>query len=263
MATSVDTCIEIGIDIGNTRSKWLAELNGAELISGVSDEPIENVPAAIKAALAAQNHATSRVSRIRIACVRNLTAKQQLAGHIHRVFGVAAEFAATAARSGGIINSYSDPEAMGVDRWCAIMAAASEARLSYEPCAFCVIDAGSAVTLDFVDASGRHQGGYITPGYSLQLNALLAGTQKVAANKLASVNSIAPGDNTTDAVHAGILSSMIAHVERGVAQFSAGQARAPAVFLAGGDAAALQHFSILTMLSRPLLVLHGLKVLLP
>ena len=68
----------------------------------------------------------------------------------------------------GVRNSYAVPEDMGVDRWLAMLAAHN---LCEGP--ICVIDAGTAITLDLLAADGKHLGGYIFPGAELMCRALI------------------------------------------------------------------------------------------
>lgn len=56
---------------------------------------------------------------------------------------------------------------LGIDRWLAMLAC----RQQISP-PFVLVDYGTAVTLDVVDAGGTHQGGYILPGLSLMRAAL-------------------------------------------------------------------------------------------
>ncbi len=56
---------------------------------------------------------------------------------------------------------------LGIDRWLAMLAC----RQQVSP-PFVVVDYGTAITLDVVDASGTHQGGYILPGLSLMRTVL-------------------------------------------------------------------------------------------
>lgn len=74
-------------------------------------------------------------------------------------WGLPVGFAATERRSGGVVNGYRDPAKLGVDRWLAMIAAW---RLAKD--GLCVVDCGTAVTVDVVNSSGRHQGGLILPG---------------------------------------------------------------------------------------------------
>ena len=61
---------------------------------------------------------------------------------------------------GGLTLSYDDPSKLGVDRFLAMLAALER----YPNSPLLVIDAGSAVTFDVIDAKGMHQGGLIMPG---------------------------------------------------------------------------------------------------
>jgi type III pantothenate kinase len=56
---------------------------------------------------------------------------------------------------------------LGIDRWLAMLACYQQMSPP-----FVLIDYGTAVTLDVVDASGVHQGGYILPGLLLMQSAL-------------------------------------------------------------------------------------------
>lgn len=70
-----------------------------------------------------------------------------------------------------IQHSYKQPHRLGIDRLLAIEAAYREVNDR-----LVVIDCGSAITLDSVDADGFHLGGFIVPGYRLQMESLLNGT---------------------------------------------------------------------------------------
>jgi type III pantothenate kinase len=61
---------------------------------------------------------------------------------------------------GKLILSYDDPSKFGVDRFLAMLGALER----FPNLPLLVIDAGSAVTFDIIDAKGMHQGGLIMPG---------------------------------------------------------------------------------------------------
>jgi len=67
----------------------------------------------------------------------------------------------------GLRNGYEKPETLGTDRWAAMVGA----RLQYSG-ALCVIDSGTATTVDLIDASGLHLGGAIMPGVYTMRRAL-------------------------------------------------------------------------------------------
>lgn len=99
-----------------------------------------------------------------------------------------------------LINSYENPQALGVDRWLAMIAV-------FERCHtdFMVIDAGTAITADWVNAQGVHQGGHIVAGKGLLQQALLGETGGIAWS--ASHDNQAEGElfgqNTSAAVSMG------------------------------------------------------------
>ncbi|MDP1069535.1 type III pantothenate kinase, partial [Klebsiella pneumoniae] len=76
---------------------------------------------------------------------------------------------------------------MGVDRWLAMLAAWQRVGQSCW-----VVDCGSAITLDLLDAEGRHQGGYILPGLRLMQQSLLGNTAEVRVDRDVEHYSVAP-----------------------------------------------------------------------
>ena len=72
----------------------------------------------------------------------------------------------------GLRNGYRDPAQLGVDRWLAMCAAWQQF-----PGSLCVVDAGTAVTIDVVAADGAHSGGLILPGVCLDGNRAATGNR--------------------------------------------------------------------------------------
>jgi type III pantothenate kinase len=75
----------------------------------------------------------------------------------------------------GVKNGYTYPEILGIDRWLAIIAAYQQVQG-----AVCVIDCGTAVTIDMIDAQGQHQGGMISAGLETMQRSLLQATYALA-----------------------------------------------------------------------------------
>jgi type III pantothenate kinase len=71
----------------------------------------------------------------------------------------------------GVTNGYIEPQQLGVDRWLTLIAAR---QLGKTPA--CIVDCGTAITVDVIDGEGRHRGGLILPGFDLMRDALLADT---------------------------------------------------------------------------------------
>ena len=144
------------------------------------------------------------------------------------------------------------PEQLGIDRLLAMVAARARSRGPV-----CVVDAGTAVTIDFVDAQGQHLGGFILPGLRLARECLLANT---AIPRDEAVDDQADlGRDTPTAVALGTRQAVTAIVERFTVGRAALSRREPVTtFVGGGDA---RHF--LGLMPQPYreldhLVLRGL-----
>ena len=153
-------------------------------------------------------------------------------------------------------SGYGRPETLGVDRWMAILAAWDRVQV---PCV--VVDAGSALTIDFIAAGGRHLGGYIVPGIQMMLDALYGGTADVRVEGRPVFSQLAGGDTIT-AVHNGCSTMAIALIEKSLNQLEdiAGSAM---VVLTGGDSEQLAKALGDQCLHVPDLVLVGLGIALP
>lgn len=68
----------------------------------------------------------------------------------------------------GVTNSYKEFKNLGVDRWLAMVGAFDE-----QPKATVIIDAGTAITVDWIDESGQHLGGWIAPGVHLMKHSVI------------------------------------------------------------------------------------------
>jgi len=142
------------------------------------------------------------------------------------------------------------PEQLGVDRWLALLA--SRAR-GLQPCV--VVDAGSATTIDVLDAAGEHLGGYILPGAAMMEQAVLGGTAIRPAAAEGGGQGLPQG--TAEAIREGALQSQVALVER----VRGGLGDAAPVVLGGGAADPLAARLASPVLRVEQLVLEGLAVL--
>lgn len=239
----------LDLDVGNTRLKWrCVDVQDKLLARGAlfTDDALE--------VLARQ---VAIPQRIRVACVRDDVFKEQMQARIRALWGFSAEFASSQQQFAGVITSYEKPESLGVDRWLTMLAARSQTRA-----ACCIIDAGSALTVDMVRRDGQHLGGYIVPGLAMQRSSLLARTA-IRLSEPANWDAVVPGSSTSTAVHHGIISMV---VEWLIAVSEPFVQEGGQVYLTGGDAPILS--THLTARSVPHqyvadLVLEGLAVALP
>lgn len=257
----------LDIDAGNSRTKWRVLKDDAIFVRGISvgsdKELLESIDQAIASESSTALDVKRLFKRVRVASVRDAEKLSALASEIQSRWQLEPKFAATSASACGVKNSYQEPQTMGVDRWCAMVGAANLAGRSQS---FCVIDAGSAITLDLVDAQGVHLGGHIAPGFALQLHSLLSGTDRIFVDGTAQQMQLTPADNTSDAVLSGVLLTLCGMIEKVIQDFNQQTATTNGplkLFITGGDAVLLQHHLSLETHYIADLVLDGLGFLLP
>ena len=125
------------------------------------------------------------------------------------------------------------PEKTGVDRVLNVAAAYEQLG---KGC--CVVDAGSAITVDFCDDSGSFLGGVIAPGAAAQFAALHQMAPHLPAGKLAFTRD-AFGTDTESAVNAGVFHGLRGLVRAAVEAFALSQTTWPEAVATGGDAMTL------------------------
>jgi type III pantothenate kinase len=168
------------------------------------------------------------------------------------------EFVTAAAEFQGLTNGYLDPTLLGADRWLALIGAWTKARS-----ALCVVDAGTAVKVDSVDAQGQHLGGLIVPGIHMMREALMNKTSDIAAAAMQSTPSLAGvlANNTVGAVSRGAVFALAGMADRAAEIIEQSTGTKPKLFITGGDAGMITG----TMRSHgeivPDLVLQGLAVI--
>jgi type III pantothenate kinase len=110
------------------------------------------------------------------------------------------------ARRCGVTNRYRNPGQLGVDRWCALIGARS---LSQS--AAIVVMAGTATTIDTLDADGNFLGGLILPGGELMRRSLAVDT---AALPFADGQHADYPRCTDDAIVTGTIEAQVGAIER-------------------------------------------------
>lgn len=107
-------------------------------------------------------------------------------------------------------NQYATPATLGQDR----LAASVGANAIYPNENILIIDAGSAITYDFVSEDGSFVGGNIAPGLKMRFTILQRMTKKLPLVE-AEENEILPlfGRNTRDAMAAGVIRGIVFEVK--------------------------------------------------
>jgi type III pantothenate kinase len=242
------------IDVGNSRLKW-AFSRGPRLEDGGSLDAGQLAAGGLESLF--QTLAPS-AEQVWIANVAGPGMRRQLRDAAPHLPADAWHFQVSAARYKGLTNGYRDPELLGVDRWVAMIAAWERVRAP-----LCVMDAGTACTLDAVDAEGYHLGGVIVPGAGLMQASLRKDTSDIDSHvrqsRGADEGLFARG--TAGAIVSGSVHCLVALAERGVAELARICGRTPVLLLSGGDAELLAQHCQVTNIVVPDLVLEGLNLI--
>lgn len=230
------------LDSGNTRIKWGVHDGERWLAQGAVDHEGSDELAALPTgwpqpdqvllANVAGNEAAARI-------------REQLAAWQPVFREVKAE-----AKRGGVTNHYQNPRQLGVDRWCALIGARS---LTSVPCV--VVMAGTATTIDTLDADGNFLGGLILPGSALMRRALARDTAglPLAAGQYAEYPRC-----TDDAIVSGAIEAQAGAIERAFRRLADSSAQC---LISGGDAQRVADYLVIPHVLAQNLPLEGLKTL--
>jgi type III pantothenate kinase len=241
------------IDVGNTRLKWAWLTN-----TGLSDQQaIVHRDAKPDMWTATLFDAAQKPIRVLVSNVAGTLMAKTLARLSKKVFHIEPEFVTAVPEFHGLSNGYLDPTLLGADRWLALIGAWTLAQSS-----LCVVDAGTAVKVDGVDAAGKHLGGLIVPGIHMMREALMSNTSDIAKAASHSTPSLAGvlANNTIGAVSRGAVFAVAGMADRALSVIEESTRSPPRLFITGGDA------GMITGLMRargeivPDLVLQGLAV---
>ncbi len=244
------------IDAGNTRLKWCL-LRGTKLARVQALAWSE--PRAARAARRVMSSG-SGVTRILVCSVAGARLERALRRAARAAHLPAPLFIRTARRAAGVRNGYVDPWRLGADRWVALIGA----RALVPKRALCVVDIGTALTLDLLDDGGRHRGGLLLPGPTLMVEALLrqtAGIRRRAQQRPARRAANVFARSTRGGLQAGSELAAAALIERAMREARSLLGRKPLLLLAGGGAARVAARLGVAVRREQALVLKGLAVL--
>ncbi|CAH0993220.1 Type III pantothenate kinase [Sinobacterium norvegicum] len=218
------------LDCGNTRIKW--QLRAPDGIRAAGVVELATAEAADALALLLDSWAVDAVA---ISSVRNKAATAEMAEGLKSRFSCRVFVAEVSACACGIENGYHQPQRLGVDRWMAAIGAYK--KLSS---AVVIVDAGSAITVDYVDARGVFRGGYIAPGLKLLCGALQLGTEDVHFSTDYDNKEMSAGLSTDEAVARGLMHMAMGYIRSAqdeIARQNKGDS--VPVIMTGGDALSL------------------------
>src|SRR5262249_43303846 len=121
-----------------------------------------------------------------------------------------------------------------------------------------IVDAGSAITVDYVDRHGAFQGGVIFPGMGLMARSLDNFTALLPLVEVPESIPAVPGKNTVDAIQAGLRGAAAGGIQAVIDRLAEQGATDPEVFLAGGDGPLLRQALHGEVQLWPMMTLEGI-----
>ncbi len=224
------------IDVGNTSAKYcLAVDNNYQIINLNQAELALNSIDAIVIATVANN-----------ADVDSLLEKA-------KTLNITIHHAEVAAVSFGISCGYPNYQNLGIDRWLAVVGA----ELLYPNENIVIVDAGTAMTVDFLTAEQQHLGGWIIPGLELMQDAIVNKAPKVFKTDLCEQETFAT--DTPSAVYNGCLIACESTIYSAVEYFAEKVESDIKVLITGGNASLLSKRLKIENIEQEHLLFFGLN----
>ncbi len=237
------------IDLGNSRIKW-AWARGGNLEpnrAGQGDF--------VELERACRPGPGSRPVEVLLSSVAKPDKAQQVVELCTVRWDIAPRVLCSRPEQGGVRNGYREPEKLGVDRWLAIVGAAAR---HGKP--VIVWDLGTAATLDAVDESGQHLGGWILPGPAIMLDALGRNTGLGIPQGLAEAGTIEPGRATAECIRRGVLAAQAGALEQFMGSLAGRVGANPKCVVTGGAGKEVLKWIDSDCVFDPLLVFRGMLV---
>lgn len=246
------------IDIGNTSIKW-ATFDGVALGTMGSARHHGALPMDLIAAW----DALVDIDTLLIGRVGPVAVESAVLRVAQSCWGANLRRVACAAVAHGVRVAYAQPARLGVDRFLALIGAHWFASAADRPAPAdatgprLIVDAGTAITFDLLDANGGHRGGLILPGVGAMRDTLFVGTQ---IPRYEPTDATQPwATDTAEAIAAASLHAPAALAGRLYQRLAADTGQTPLLLLTGGDAERLLPVFEVPATLVPDLVLRGLS----
>ena len=155
-----------------------------------------------------------------------------------------------------IINNYKTPFTLGKDRLAAVVGAS----VLYPGKDVLVFDAGTCLTIDFINSDKEYVGGRISPGIEMRYNALHTFTDKLPLIK-SEKNALVIGNDTKTSIISGVQQGILAEVKTIISEYKSKNTDTVFVFT-GGDSFYFEKELKNSIFANPNLVLIGLNEIL-
>ncbi|MCP3662093.1 MAG: type III pantothenate kinase [Gammaproteobacteria bacterium] len=237
------------VDVGNTNVKW--GLSGPE---GMGQAQSAEWRGGIEQLMDQQWSLYVAPDEVWVSNVTGTSLESRLVDWSNRHWQLTPHFVRSESQASGVINGYTDPSQLGVDRWLALIAAHSNIEG-----ALCVVDCGTATTVDMVTDRGEHLGGMILPGFDLMRMALKQNTLIPEVERAKAEGML--GNSTASCITLGTSHTTGALVERVVRKYSQSLQTNVQLVLTGSGSTRLSAVLETQYHHVPNLVLEGLNIL--
>ena len=237
------------LDLGHSRAKWVLADDGKVIDESARSCPLDRLDDLDRDLASGQ---AERVWLSSQCSPASLTSATTLAGQR----GLPLQVVRLGAFDLPIKPAYTT---LGCDRWLAMQSPWAETEQG-----FCVIDCGTAVTVDIVDDRGIHLGGWILAGLQI-LRKGLFGQAPGLAELSASAGEVTedflpPATDSARAIAAGTMIQISAALDRALLAASDLLGKTPEVWITGGDGRRVADFLSPPPRIDELLVLRGLAL---
>lgn len=241
------------VDIGNSRIKWGYWHN--RLLQDTAAMTYTRTKLAQD--LDKYWQSLPRPQQVHVSCVADSEVIDALTAWIENHWQVQPRFAEVRESAHGVVNSYTDHTRLGIDRWLAMIAVHNDAHNTA-----CVIDCGTAITLDGLHADGRHMGGIILPGLELMRESLYATSPAISGSHNPVPSDIRAGlaQSTEQAVDSGCRMAAVGAIELVKRSMEEKCNAAVDYLITGGDAKIIMPELSFRPRHEPHLVLQGLAI---
>ena len=238
--------MKLVVDVGNSRLKW-TQVDGNVWHRGSTVSLTDKIEDLLDAYWVNMDLPCS----VLVSNVSGQQNAQSMASWVRTHWNMDTEFFQSTAYYQEMVNGYEQPEQLGCDRWAALIGARSLTASG----ALCVVDCGTAVTVDAITEEDGFIGGAIFPGIDLIQESLLERTSDILENR-AEFKQVF-GTTTAQCVSGGSFIGIAGAIDR-ILDEMCSRVGEPTLYITGGDAPQLLPLVSYSLQYEPDLVLLGL-----
>lgn len=242
------------LDLGNSFFKW-AVLSGDDFTHSGSGQ---HRGKSLARSLSKQWQELPTPERVLVSNVAGARATEIVTQCAKEQWGIQPELLRAKAKALGVRNAYRNPDQLGMDRWAALIGG-----YHLVSAAACIVDCGTALTIDALDRSGQHLGGLIMPGLGMMREFLLKNVPGIAEakQKESAGGTALLAQDTKQAIAGGSLYAAVAAIDR-VSNDVRTELKSPMeLILTGGDAPQVAPLLRGPWRHEPQLVLKGMALI--